>query len=236
MQLRNRMFLVALLSLPGLAIAQEGLSAVADEVLSVGTTNMAILGVGASPQVEALSAQMQESLARNSEWLTSYLDEHADLQPGEILPYHENFGITQEEYESLIQGFDDLEVIELIEVPLQVAREEGGYRLSSPPIEELGGVFIDIEEFGARTRFGIIDDCEVVLPNQENAGIGRWRGLTCRREEGNPLADNYAMNLVFSIGRVVETQEFYVHFVVQEVEAGALTMNFDLNMREVSSP
>ncbi len=51
-------------------------------------------------KMEKITETMQASLAQNEEWFSEVL---AGLAEGEILPYHEKLGITEEEYKFLLE-------------------------------------------------------------------------------------------------------------------------------------
>src|SRR6476646_1910045 len=52
-------------------------------------------GVKQTPRQTALMKKFQDAIAKNYDWFTDYVK---DIPAGELLPYHENLGMTKEEY------------------------------------------------------------------------------------------------------------------------------------------
>ena len=233
----NEFRLVIFLTLAafGSANAQDDLRDVFRDLLPVGTVEMSILFVAADPKIEEISLRMQASIAAKGYWISTYLQEHSDLKPGEILPYHENFGISEEEYKLFLSGMKDAGITEVRQLTLQISEEKIGFKIAAPEEDGFGDVLIDLWDVGVLTENGYIGNCKRVLPNQDNAAIGRWGGITCRVEDGNPF-DGNGKHLLFSVGRIQESQQLFIHYVSQVVENGVIVRNADLNLRERSSP
>lgn len=58
-------------------------------------------GVQLSPRVSEIQAKMDSAIKNNYEWFTEYV---SNAKQGEILAYHENLGVTKEEYEEYVEG------------------------------------------------------------------------------------------------------------------------------------
>lgn len=79
-------------------LAQEKPSPVSE--LPTGEIEVTILEFVTDPRAAELSERIQASLAGKQEWLQQWVREQS--KTGEALPWHENFGITEAEYEEML--------------------------------------------------------------------------------------------------------------------------------------
>ena len=205
------------------------------DLLPIGLVEMSILGVAPNPELESIASRVQVSLAENPEWASEYLAEIASLRPGETAPYHENLGISEEEYARLLSSADDAQLTSVGILQLAIAQVDGGLRIVAPQLPELGEILIDLQAIAIQTDDGYIEDCHQVLANQESAAIGQWEGVSCTLEQGNPLFGS-ARRVSFSVGRIQESSELYIGFRSQVIEGGEMTRNFQLNLSTDDSP
>jgi hypothetical protein len=64
-------------------------------------------GVKLPPGVAEIQTKIQASIRKNYDWFVAYMAE----SKGQPLAYHENFGVTKEEYEKCMEGLKNVEVI-----------------------------------------------------------------------------------------------------------------------------
>ena len=58
-------------------------------------------GVEQSQRQIELNEKFKNGISKHPEWLQTYMGE-LNLKSGELLPYHENFGMTESEYDELL--------------------------------------------------------------------------------------------------------------------------------------
>jgi hypothetical protein len=213
------------------ASAQPALGDAFRELLPIGSVELSVLGVAADPEMEEIAARVQAGFAENPEWAAQYLQEIATLAPGEIAPYHENLGISEEEYELLLSAADNPQVTSIGSLELQISQVDRGLRIVAPHVEALGEIIVDLPAVGVQTADGYLNDCREVLPDQENAAIGRWSGVSCRLEQVNPLLGD-ARDVRFSVGRIQQSNGLYIGYRSQIMENGVLIQNVQLNLRK----
>ncbi|MCV2366085.1 hypothetical protein LNV23_21815 [Paucibacter sp. DJ1R-11] len=73
-------------------------------VLPTGLSTASILGIATDPKVEKISRIFTAAAQANNEWFKGYVAAHSNLKPGDILPYHKNFGISEDEYRFFIES------------------------------------------------------------------------------------------------------------------------------------
>lgn len=65
-------------------------------------------GVKADPRLNKLSKKLNASLKKNYDW---YVEQVAKIPEGETLPYHENLGLTPEEYREFLSLADNITMV-----------------------------------------------------------------------------------------------------------------------------
>lgn len=75
--------------------------------------------IGSDPRSEQISQKFLESLGNNKEWFDSYLKK-VNPEPGETLPYHKEFGITEQEYDLMLSSANTLVLVPFDTVSVSV--------------------------------------------------------------------------------------------------------------------
>lgn len=58
-----------------------------------------VMAIGTSPEMESLAQKIQAAAATNPGWFAQYAAQH---QGSGVLPYHENLGVSKEEYQRFL--------------------------------------------------------------------------------------------------------------------------------------
>jgi hypothetical protein len=159
--------------------------------------------VGASKRAEVIAGKMSQAVAKNREWLDAYLKE-LNLKPGEILPYHENLGVTREEYGFFLTDAKKMSLVKFSDAVVNVSSDKGGPKIS---IENLN---LPVSKFefspdGTRMKcaYGTTNEHDDINQTDSDSPIGRWTGLEWRIQEGNAdlVALTDYLSFRFAIGR-----------------------------------
>ena len=73
------------------------------QLLPEGRVNAARMQIRPPLPIAAIGFVMQQALVKQKQWLLDYEQEHDALGP---LPYHENFGVSEEEYDRYIASME----------------------------------------------------------------------------------------------------------------------------------
>jgi hypothetical protein len=172
-----------------MAFASAALAA--DPIPPKGTHKAEVFLLGSSAEVEAAAAKMKAALAKKSAWLQKYLKEK-NPKPGEILPYHENFGVTEAEYKLIVESKKTLTLKKIGSAPIQVEDAgEGKLKITLGPVEGLP-LALPVTEFTLSKdrsemscKFGSDAKAEEINQTDAKAPTGKWSGKQWSIEKGN---------------------------------------------------
>ncbi len=159
-------------------------------------------------KLTAISAQMQHSIQENADW---YMETIAGLGEGELLPYDERLGITQEQYEFYLSSDDYMELGKVGESEVTITKTEEGLTIDIPSSGLMKKLTISADGSVAQSDAGeLAYDGEIVA--SENQKItGKWNGHAYLKEELNPskIAE-------FSFGELEESGQTIIYLKMME--------------------
>jgi hypothetical protein len=172
---------------------------------------------------DEIITMIKASLAEHQEWYMEYLSKSA----GEDLPYHENFGITEEEYEFILTLEDNKSLIEIDTISGSFEDlGDGKLVLECEDLEYLDGLVFDLEKNVITAEYGEFVYDHVIEASEEQKVTGPFNGGTwiCEFDE-RPVFDNYEMGKAYgsynlSIGMFVDSGELILHFEQKTYEDG----------------
>ena len=175
-----------LLLLPLAALFLGVCSVVArDPFPPVGNHKADLFIAGMPKAADDILRRFQTSLAAEPLWLKSYLAEKA-LKPGQMLPYHEKFGITKDEYQILLKALEKMEMIKVGEVTAKVQAA------GSNVVIKIDGSNMPADTFeftndakSMKCAFGTTDTRTEINQTDPNSPTGPWKGTQWTLEHGN---------------------------------------------------
>ena len=136
----------------------------------------------ASPELEGLAKRMQTAVAANPEWFRTYVEDAGTDE----LPYHKNFGITEEEYErflSLSKAGRTLRKVASVEISLSESAD-GTLTFKTMPTDfPLNMVSISASGDIAQIPYGSLRRGADINQRDANSPTGRWSGARWEHEE-----------------------------------------------------
>lgn len=180
-----------------------------------------IMVLGMEPEKEEemmnITAKMNESLAENSEWFMSYLSEVGE---GEVLPYHSNFGITEDEYHIFLDSENHMKLMKIGEAPITVTREGDLLTLEANNTDTLNSVTFDLKANTVKTDYGTLEYNGEIEASDRQVITGPWSGFSWRLVEGDisqledidNIDETTEITIIdFYIGQLKETEETLVY-------------------------
>ena len=164
-------------------------------VLPLGEVQAHVLESKMSAEMNSIILRFRASLSVNAEWFLEYARGFPDADPSDplasALPYHENFGVREEEYEQLLeaiaQGMRSLEEGE--PVTLQVSSfEERARILGEGPAAGLNGIIFDLEADRIETPWGTLAKPWPKSIAAESGGMGPFEGQEWYLAEGDSMS------------------------------------------------
>lgn len=165
-----------------------------DVVLPAKSVVAEVMGFDISDEMEDLILQLGQAMKEKPLWAMAYMAEHSE--PGEVVPYHENFGITEQEYQGLLAGFWSLRKKKVAEVDLWFESiGDNKIRVHSRELKDLLGlVEIDFANNFANTPHGKADQQDWAgheadaesrnYPFGLKPPMGKWKGIRWKKPIG----------------------------------------------------
>lgn len=185
--------------------------------------------------IQEILLRLQKSMAEKKEWSETYFSKN--YKAGEGLPYHENFGVTKEEY----QKIKDLDksppnVIIKSTASIKIIRTSG--LLSFEAIEE-DVKFIEALSIDFKNELLTFINDTIPFSNQINTTgstpLGEWHGYSWKKEISNLKdEDDLKMDSLISkiveihFGRVSANNKIFLRLKYKEVNKGEIKANFDM--------
>ncbi|KFM95001.1 hypothetical protein D0U04_26455 [Bacillus clarus] len=158
-------------------------------------------------KLEEITKKTQASLQKNYAWYKEYL---TTVQPGERLPYHENMGITQEEYELFISSDQYMKLVKGQEGNIHFKKvNDNVYEIeTSSQIKLLNKVQIDFANNTLKTEFGTLNYDDKVEASDGQKITGRWNGEQWRLSTGSFTAK-------YAIGQLEDSKKTIIYITAK---------------------
>lgn len=193
--------------------------------LPTGAVEVTILELAAPSRYVELIRRFQTALDDQQEWLQGYLRDHQ--QPGQPLPWHPNFGLTEQEYAELRSLGDEIRLRPAGRATVEITLEAGIVTFDAPePLGSLNDITLDLAQRKVNSPFGDCADFEPARSGGESAATEAWNGVTCQRTQGDLQSTGRA--IAFSLGRYVEDDALFLSYEGKEVEDGTFVDRADV--------
>lgn len=173
------------------------------------------IGVVIPPEeINKYVAKVEASARKNAEWFREYSEK---AKPGAPLPYHENLGLTQEEYAEYLKLWRQREFKPVEEVML-LLRKRGGNEWSITATGNAGMISTlryDVEKDVFVSPNGTLERIKDIEPDAESV-LGAWSGKEWRLEEETTLGKTREN---FAIGRFSEKEFGVIVYRAQELSS-----------------
>jgi hypothetical protein len=199
------------------------------QILTPRDVEAEILGINASDEFNRIQSIFIASTKAKADWFLSYMKTVA--QPGEPLPYHQDFGISKEEYEKYLSEIKQhkFEPVGMGRLRF-IATSDGTTRIESVEgLRELDGLVFDLKHQRVETQWGTIT-LDNPVHTDENAALGSWIGFSGRQQSGEIESGAWRL-LKFYIGRQTQSPHNIVCLSVRVAENGVKTASVETVIR-----
>jgi hypothetical protein len=182
-----------------------------------------------------LIKKFQQSLLKNQEWYMEYIK---NAKPGAMLPYHPNFGITEDEYKELINSSNNFEQVSTGKVKIQITNNGKVITFKSQgKLNVLNYVEINIESNKVKIGDYSLNFSEPVEVNDENNALkSKWKGYNWRFEypanfsnQMNKSDENLQIkSYKLTLGLIEKTGKQFLQIKGNEMNNGKRVVTFDL--------
>jgi hypothetical protein len=165
-------------------------------------------------QLQEIQDKFQQAMSKNREWFTEYA---YNAEPGKPLPYHPNFGITQAEYQKLIELSSQLVLNKVGKVKLKIQKTPQGDLVISCENRKfpLHGLELDNKGTRFKTPYGYLETVSQINQNNEKSPTGTWKGIQWKKEE--QLSSSSGIVVKFAIGKLNNKPEGIIYYDVKNI-------------------
>lgn len=183
-----------------------------------------------TPREQELSLRMQQATEKNSAWYNDYLLQYKQLR---VPPYHENFGLTEKEYNELVQLKLNMILVPSLTQTIKVNKIQGMISFNTdgriPYLDNLRINTVDNTIIADHYVLSFSDT--VFVANENHALKSMWKGYSWRFDE--PLADDTSSESVsikhysIAIGQLYKTGNTLISIIEHESIDGEVNLNID---------
>lgn len=162
------------------------------------TVDANIMVLDFTPEIRALADRVQRSMLDNREWLEEYVSK---LQPGQAAPYHQNFGVTEPEYQLLLKSSQELSLVPTGSTGVSFGFRDDDTLLISglpgePPFDKL--IYEPVSD-SILSSYGTLTGSEPASGSLGSTGKLAWTGRLWKLERREV---NNKVNIGFVIGKL----------------------------------
>jgi hypothetical protein len=174
------------------------------------TTQVDVMRLRIPPRVQELAARMQQATAAKQAWFIEYVKVHADARP---LPYHENLGLTAEEYSEFLELSKKQTTLEkTAQMPLQVAPTKEGVQLRfDDSVNLLQPISIDFSDATVTVPLAKMTSPQRIDSGPNGGLLGPHKTYTWTAREGTPESGAWT-SVELSLGKMLTTGRTYLQY------------------------
>ncbi len=205
-----------------------------NNLLDSGVSKFNIMnGVRQSERQEELNNKFKSGIQENYVWFQNYLKE-LNLNPGEPTPYHENFGMTESEYNELQNYLNNVELISTGLMMLNIVKSDSIIEMIPSDQTHLKKIKISLTE-----NYVMFDSLKLQfsdtlrVTSNSNAFKSSWTGYEWKLEPNIDSIDllNLSEMNIFQykliIGQFDKGNQTYISIKGREAKNGIQTKEFN---------
>ncbi len=203
------------------------------------SSEVEVFTIGTTSEMNDIIMRFQRAIQSNQDWWLSYTREHLNEKSGgKPLPYHENMGITKDEYK-LMQSQDNLVLMNVGKERLVAHKTDDGKVIiqGSGQLEKMKDITINLNTMELITPFGKASNPTQYNPQPEQKLTGPCGGYSWRESSiteqtwkdasPNELVENFK-DIRFYICKIEGKRKGLINYKVKITENGVGIENFDL--------
>jgi hypothetical protein len=199
------------------------------EILKPREVDVEVMGFKTPADMARISAALDKSSRENSQWLLQYIKTHA--RQGQPLPYHPNFGITEDDYRRFGEYLNAVKLVPAAKARLRFTAQSDSKALiqNVEGLPAFDGIVIDYENNQVKTPWGTGDADEPEYAD-EGSALGRWDGYFWQLEEGKAESGKLT-KITFAVGRQLSEPYNIMHYRAVAVTAGVKAVDIETVIR-----
>jgi len=182
------------------------------QIFSEGTYQADMMAIGLSAdlnkKMEGITNKMQASLVKNEAW---YLETLASLAEGEIFPYDEKLGVTEEEYKFLLEADQHFQLGKIGESEITITQVDEQLIIQNPTSTIVKELIISKDKSVLHSDLGDLTYVEEIVASDAQKITGKWNGHSYRMG-----GENTNQVLQISIGQLEDNQKKIIYIKLFE--------------------
>ena len=177
---------------------------------------------------QELWGRFTAAMQQNAEWWQEYIYQNENVTP---LPYHENMGLTEDEYATLVTLMEAESLVPSQSVSFNVTEPESNrIVLTSAQIPQLAnGITFSLTDSTVTTHLGTFSNPEVlnITDKKEGGVFGQYTGYRWAHEDA-ALVSGQGMVYSLVLLKRESDQKRFLHYRGTKLEASAVTEKFEI--------
>lgn len=183
------------------------------------TIKAKVMELAASKDSLLIAQRAQQGVSAHKEWFQEYIKQWQ----GKPLPYHVNFGISKEEYETLLDQ-KDTKLRENGTLDLEFKAEKNGdIVINTKPDSPINGLII--KQDSVTTPLGIATQLTSINNQDKNSLTGPWSGMQWsfsdfddKKMEKTNLNEIKGKQVKLAVGKLTTTGEGILYYDVKDID------------------
>ena len=123
-----------------------------------------------NPELIPIAKKLSRAVARHRKWFTAFV---AKLQPGQIMPYHPNLGISKQEYDKFVKEGRRMQLKKVDSLTMKFQTiEPGKYVIKTNKPTPVDGLIIT--QHDVTTPYGIASKISIIDNQDSESPLGAW--------------------------------------------------------------
>jgi len=158
-------------------------------------------------KANSLTLMIQQNIQENEEW---YRDTLQNLKKGEVFPYDERLGVTEEEYSFFLKLDEYMELVKQADSVIEIRSEGEDLVINRSGSNVLGHFKINKNGKTISTEIGELSYSGKVKASNGQKVTGRWNGHSWKLE-------NTKKSVQISIGQLEESDKKILYVRLMEI-------------------
>lgn len=198
-----------------------------NEVTGLTNPSAEIYEINQPEALLVIAEKIQSQISADPEWFNTYAK---DFKAGEPLPYHEKFGVTEEEYNQFLK-INELTTFDVVSKPpvkIEALEDQTVKITFEDESLSLNTFTFNLAESKVETAAGTLNYEGEVLASEEQTLMGKWNGhswgivasnVDIQKVDLNQLDDSARIKMVtVSLGKRIETDDYILFYNVDYIE------------------
>ncbi|MCA0384068.1 MAG: hypothetical protein LCH34_00570 [Firmicutes bacterium] len=198
-----------------------------NEITALTNPSAEIYEINQPEALLVIAEKIQSQISADPEWFNTYAK---DFKAGEPLPYHEKFGVTDEEYNQFLK-INELTTFDAVSKPPVKIEKLDDQTIEISFEDEtlsLNTFTFNLAESKVETAAGTLNYEGEVLASEEQTLMGKWNGhswgvvasnVDIQKVDLNKLDDSARIKMItVSLGKRLETGDYILFYNVDYIE------------------